>query len=403
MTWRDSLQKASFRGVPFHVQSRQKRAGRRVLSHKFPQRDGVVHEDLGQDSTKFTVEGIVIGQDYFAARDALEAALIKQGVGSYIDPFKGSLNVVCLSYTLEENFKQGGMATFSIEFEKAADAQAPVTSVDTKATVSKSSYGFLESLRGDFVSGYVVDKMPNYVKESAEESVKSFANLVSKVSNSADDKSKALLNLSTEQLKASASTLVEDPDALSGTMQAVMAEVQLAYDDPIIRQQVNKSLSSLELAETPAFKTAARIQQSKNAQAFSELVKRTSMAHEATALADQSFDSSKSAIAARNDLADRMDQEIIQAADAGQDQTYQTLTDLRVASVRDMTERSANLPQVIEVEQKQTEPALVIANRLYGDEPSKVEAMSEDIAKRNNATNPSFVIAGAKIEVLNNA
>ncbi|WP_431355959.1 DNA circularization N-terminal domain-containing protein, partial [Algimonas porphyrae] len=48
MSWRDQLEKASFRGVPFHVSRSGGEVGRRVQLTEYPLRDRPYAEDLGR-------------------------------------------------------------------------------------------------------------------------------------------------------------------------------------------------------------------------------------------------------------------------------------------------------------------------------------------------------------------
>ncbi|HHG0355951.1 TPA: DNA circularization N-terminal domain-containing protein, partial [Escherichia coli] len=48
MTWKDRLQGASFRGVPFKVEEESAGTGRRVETHEYPNRDKPYTEDLGK-------------------------------------------------------------------------------------------------------------------------------------------------------------------------------------------------------------------------------------------------------------------------------------------------------------------------------------------------------------------
>lgn len=45
MTWKDRLQDASFRGVPFKVEEESAGTGRRVETHEYPNRDKPYTED----------------------------------------------------------------------------------------------------------------------------------------------------------------------------------------------------------------------------------------------------------------------------------------------------------------------------------------------------------------------
>ena len=71
-TWRDNLQTASFRGVPFQVESDTRTVGRRNVLHVFPQRNVGAVEDLGRVvNAPLSFTAYVIGLDFLAKRDRL--------------------------------------------------------------------------------------------------------------------------------------------------------------------------------------------------------------------------------------------------------------------------------------------------------------------------------------------
>ena len=61
MAWTDSLRAASFRGVPFEVETEGLSGGRRVGVHETPGGDLAVTEDLGRRTRAISVEAYVIG------------------------------------------------------------------------------------------------------------------------------------------------------------------------------------------------------------------------------------------------------------------------------------------------------------------------------------------------------
>ena len=81
--WRGQLLPASFRGVRFLVRQHALATGRRLAVHEFPLRDEAFVEDLGRAPRTFSIAGYVLGDDYFAQRDALidacEAAVAEPG------------------------------------------------------------------------------------------------------------------------------------------------------------------------------------------------------------------------------------------------------------------------------------------------------------------------------------
>jgi len=58
--WRDNMQQASFRDVPFIVQEHDGQGGRRVGSHEFAGRDVPFTEDMGRKQRKYTLQALVI-------------------------------------------------------------------------------------------------------------------------------------------------------------------------------------------------------------------------------------------------------------------------------------------------------------------------------------------------------
>jgi prophage DNA circulation protein len=73
------------------------------------------------------------------------------------------------------------------------------------------------------------------------------------------------------------------------------------------------------------------------------------------------------ASATRNAVCGALGAEATRAADAGRDETYAALRDLRAAVALDLAVRGANLAWLVEVTTRQTEPSLVEAWTLYQD------------------------------------
>lgn len=66
--------------------------------------------------------------------------------------------------------------------------------------------------------------------------------------------------------------------------------------------------------------------------------------------------------------------------------------------VRDITARGATLARLFSYTPKATEPALVIANRIYGT--VDIEARTAEIVSRNKVRHPGFVPGGIALELL---
>ncbi|WP_171555545.1 DNA circularization N-terminal domain-containing protein, partial [Shigella sonnei] len=74
INWRDNLYDASFRGVPFSVESDEGSFGRRVQVHEYPNRDKPYTEDLGRATRRLTINAYLVGDDYAEQRDRLITA-----------------------------------------------------------------------------------------------------------------------------------------------------------------------------------------------------------------------------------------------------------------------------------------------------------------------------------------
>jgi prophage DNA circulation protein len=91
MGWKEKLQPASFRGVPFDVDTGDLTTGRRNQTHQYPGRDVPYTEDLGRGARKVSIEAFLVGDDYMERRDKLLAAVEQGGSGELVHPWHGRM------------------------------------------------------------------------------------------------------------------------------------------------------------------------------------------------------------------------------------------------------------------------------------------------------------------------
>lgn len=91
--WRDLRREASFRGVPFWVDSDSVPVGRRTQLHEYPKRDQPLVEDMGRQTREYKFDGFIIGPDFISQRDRLLVALDTPGPGELVHPWFGRLTV----------------------------------------------------------------------------------------------------------------------------------------------------------------------------------------------------------------------------------------------------------------------------------------------------------------------
>jgi prophage DNA circulation protein len=136
IAWRQYLKRASFRSVPFHVDTGVRESGRRTVTHEFPKRNVPYAEDMGRRAREFTVRGYIIvypfddaddlhKKNYIPARDNLITALETDGSADLQLPLLGILNVMCTRYRVTEEDRLGGYCVFDMSFVEYG--QAPAT------------------------------------------------------------------------------------------------------------------------------------------------------------------------------------------------------------------------------------------------------------------------------------
>lgn len=126
MAWQDTLQDASFRGVPFHVQAVSDKVQRSIGSSEYPYRDGAALEDLGLKAWRFSVKAILWGDDYESELDALVEALEAQGTGELSHPVWGKLNVMAAEWSTDHEADLVDGVALRIEFVEQGTAGVKV-------------------------------------------------------------------------------------------------------------------------------------------------------------------------------------------------------------------------------------------------------------------------------------
>jgi prophage DNA circulation protein len=147
--WRDRKQGASFRGVPFLVDTDSVPVGRRTQLHEFPQRDQPFVEDLGRRTRHYKFTGFVAGDDCLAQRDRLLTALDKPGPGELVHPWFGRLTVTAGECEVSHARNELGLVRFNLEFIDGMLA-FPVQSPNTRRQLAAQAPSLLTSTKARF-------------------------------------------------------------------------------------------------------------------------------------------------------------------------------------------------------------------------------------------------------------
>jgi prophage DNA circulation protein len=184
MTWREDLQAASFRGVPFDVASESGKFGRRGQTHEYPQRDKPWREDLGRATRTFTVSAFLVGDDYMQRRDALLGAIETEGSGTLVHPWYGQLEVnVNDEVTVSHSNAHGGMCEIQLTFIEAGELAFPAaaSSLGAQSLIAADELG--EAVALDFDETFSLDGLPSFVQDGFFEDLDLFDGLLEAASS----------------------------------------------------------------------------------------------------------------------------------------------------------------------------------------------------------------------------
>lgn len=384
MDWRDELEQASFRAVPFKYRSAAQPLGRRIVRHEFPLRDDPVLEDLGSRSPEFTLEAFVLGDDYMDQRDALMKALNAPGPGELIHPYRGRLTVAVSRASVRESTAEGGMATFTITFLSEGLAPLRLVVADTENQVKAAAAETAAAAGEDFEDNYSLLRKAQFVVQGAEEAMTAAMQEVEAV---------------VEGVTSTIAAVIRFPANVVAGIQGGIARIRALVNQPLQALTLLRGLFDAG-SGTPAVAatTSSRKRQAANQQALNLAVQRNAIAEAAAAAADAlstgAFGSDKDALEARDGILAAIDDQL----GLGGDRVFSALTGLRAAVVGDFAARSSGLPPVTRFTPAITMPALVIAQQLYGDGRREGE-----LIERNNIRHPLFVVGGDPLEVRANA
>lgn len=399
MAWRDNLQPASFRGIPFYVESADTAGGRRTQVHEYmdaPDGKGVkpFPEDLGAATLTFTIEGYVLGQDYMDARDALFDALNAKGPGQLIHPYKGTLDVQVQGVSYREERERGGYAKFSMSFVESGRREYPTADIDRIAGVDGSALGVRGAAITAFLDKFKVDGLPEFVRTVARADIASISkmllgvNLPGAATDLLSDYVKAANSLvvNADRLLAEPSALANQVTGLIGQLRGLMASSGTGENPTVF-----KPLTSFTTTAQSNFTTPSEAQASTNGQVFEDLVRDTAIAEHASAAVRGTYESYDEAVNTRDETLAQIDAQ----AETSADEVYTAYQTLRAQVVTALPEDAEDLPRLSTIQIPESTPAVVLAYGLYDDTSRDAEIVS-----RNRIRHPGFVPSNRALQVL---
>lgn len=113
------LRRASFRGVPFHVEDDGPMGGRRVVVHDISGGERPLTEDMGRMATAISVSAYVTTDAADAIGKALERACDAPGAALLSLPIDPARMVHCIGCERERRKDQAGYIAYRLSFVEA--------------------------------------------------------------------------------------------------------------------------------------------------------------------------------------------------------------------------------------------------------------------------------------------
>lgn len=163
----DELHPASFKGVPFLVDSSTVVGGIKNVKHSFPNSNKQSIESLGLNPDSFdvsaTIAADVEGNLYFERRNKLLLALKDGTSGILVHPFYGQINnIKATSFSIEESMSSIGKCSINIVFELDDTTGLPNVDANTLPIISNQAGIILETIAKDISSNFSVsNKYPS--------------------------------------------------------------------------------------------------------------------------------------------------------------------------------------------------------------------------------------------------
>lgn len=433
----DTLQQASFRGVPFGVSGAESRHGRRLAVHEYPKRDKPWAEDMGRSTRPFVITGFLItdsmvygGGSLASQYRAMAGAAETEGTGTLVHPILGNFEVSIPDGGLQivSRWENGRVVEFTLACIETGDREFPSNDADTGSDTDAAADALDDAGEADFafdVAGPLEDGAS--ILDMAIATAQGWVDTVLMGAADATSLFNTLVELPGEfgryftgrttgyaspaqapQSDATISSLLAQGTANRGAVEAASDSLIAACsnNDTAAIAAAARSTAAALLASTanpadavriltgicsfyPALPTSPSVTGMAEAVmqlAMAALLRRATMAALARASALYQPFSADDAAALRGNLADLLQGEVDIAGDRPDDNSFAALSSLRCAIIKDLDTRGANLPQLQTVKTNQPLPACVIAQRLYQD-----ASRTDELIIEANPAHPAFM------------
>jgi len=392
MAWLDNYRQAKFRGISFFVPSSETAGGRRGAIFEFPKRDTPFIEDMGRKARKFSIDAIIVGDDYMQIRNDLIQALEKKGSGKLVHPYLGTLDVFCTDYSFRETSNEGRMVSFTISFAESGLLQFPNTIIDTTTNAALKKRNALQKAKLNYMNRMLdlkrarrpISTQWDLMFDTVEFGL-TVLNDAKKTVSSVSSYQRDLTNLF-DKLKSA----IFDDDFLSDSFLNLMT-FGTNEDDEAPADETNAKNQLDEMKLMFDFAPLQTITEDDPSLIFADFYQFNSVINALGLMTIIEYDSVDESQEIKQGIFAKLDEIMLSIDD---DELYDSLYDLQTAVTQDLEIRVNELPRLTEYIPIISLPALVIAHELYGNIDEE-----QDLVDRNHVSNPNFVPGSQPIEV----
>lgn len=439
--WQDHIHPASFRGVPFAIIDADGNFGRRQAVHEYPYRDTVWVEDLGRSTRRLTLNGFIIqssliysAADVMTQRDNLIAACESAGAGTLVHPTLGELTVSIPDggLKLRESKDSERVFEFSLTvIESGLRVFAVTGAVSAASTVQTSWLALAAKTAATFIAEVNSDlRTVTQAIKTLKSTVSFWTSMVTRTANEATNLSNTLKStfgstrygryntgdvggnasgatntatttadtdnydlLVSQKMAASVENRAEVQKVTANLLASVSVAAYASGAQDVINALLSseaKGLDLVRLFETLATFTDTTYRPDNSdssiawaAQIYLITLSAGAMAYAASLYEPVSYDDAAELLQRVVSVIDTVS---LAAADAGYDDVFSEMSDLKTTVKATLQEKGAQLANVSTVTFSAALPALNLANRLYQD-----AGRTEGLIKMADPVHPAFM------------
>jgi prophage DNA circulation protein len=420
IAWVKQLRQASWRDVPFQVDTVDITAGENTVLREYPFQDLPTVFSMGPAAEEIKFSAYVIGDDYLDKLEALRAVL--KGDGILVHPTQASIR--CYQhgkYTIKEApTKEGGIARLDLTFIRGEERRYPVGKVNSAEQLAANSAATKQSVTEKFVTSFNTSGSPGWSLDNlrtgmrgAFETVWSSVSAVQKEMDYVDNLVVQFITSPTNELfglkdtignmvssimKTPENIATSDASYMFGSLRSLWSDkpsssVASSYQSSGISTSAasgTRLTAALQSASSP-YRTETRQKEADAFQSLTDLFEGMATISAAEAVAQIELDNYDQALALRQDFNAQFGKMLRRGV-----ADHELLMRLHTAVLADLQQRSQDLARITTYTPQTWQPVLYISYRLFGT----VQWADEIMAMNPHIRNPLLVPPGKPLRIV---